>query len=152
MLFYPINLPLPSLVTASIEVTLGLTIILTSRSPFSFLTPRPILVPTPTTTRMKDANRFMGMLALGLGAGYFAGSYMPLEQNQFVHASVPIRLGLAGIMFGVCAVKGRKGMSEEGFWELMALGVFDVVGSVIVAFSLGPGGVWDGKVKGWESL
>ncbi|KAF2810263.1 uncharacterized protein BDZ99DRAFT_476446 [Mytilinidion resinicola] len=152
MLFYPVNLPLPSLVTATLEVTLGLTVLITARSPFSFLTSRPILVSYPTTARIADANRFLGMLALGLGMSYFAGSYMPLEQNQVVHASVPIRLGLAGIMFGVCAVKGRKGMSEEGFWELIALGVFDVVGSVVVALSLGPGGVWDGKVRGWESL
>jgi hypothetical protein len=150
MLFYPINLPLPILLTGTAELGLGLTLLLTARSPFSILglTNREILVPSPTNPRIADTNRLLGLITAGLSAGYFAGSYMPLPENQFVHASVPVRLGLAVAMFGVCAIKGRRGMSEEGYWELLALGVFDVVGAVVVGWELG--GIWDGKVRGWE--
>lgn len=148
MLFYPVNLPLPILLTATAEVGLGLSVLLTTRSPFSMFTSKEILVPNPTTPRIADTNRLLGIITTGLGAGYFAGSYMPLEDNQFVHFSVPVRLGLAALMLGTCAAKGRRGMSEEGFWEMLTLAVFDLVGSAVVASELG--GVWDGKVKGWE--
>ncbi|OCL05898.1 hypothetical protein AOQ84DRAFT_355746 [Glonium stellatum] len=111
---HPINLPGPIMLLASTEVGLGLYLIFFNNPPFSF-TKKEILVPAPRTLRIADTTRLLGITILALGTRYFMASYTPLEENQFVHCSVPIRLGISGLIFTLLAVKGRRGMSEEGF-------------------------------------
>lgn len=40
---------------------------------------------------------------------------MPIEENQVIAASVPVRLGLVCAIAGISVVHG-KGMSKSGFW------------------------------------
>ena len=71
---------------------------------------------------------------------------MPLEENQFVFASVPVRLMLSAGIFALCMMKGKE-MSKGGFWELMGLAVFDGLAATGLGFYLGR---FDGIVGGPE--
>jgi hypothetical protein len=71
---------------------------------------------------------------------------MPIEENQFVHASVPVRLFLSGLM-GAVVLLNRGRMSMEGFWEFVGLAIMDGAAAVWLGWKLG---TWDGMVKGAE--
>lgn len=71
---------------------------------------------------------------------------MPLEENQFVHASVPVRLMLSAAMLGICLLKGKQ-MSKGGYWELMGLAIFDGIAATVLGFYLGR---FDGIIGGPE--
>ncbi|EEH05424.1 predicted protein [Histoplasma capsulatum G186AR] len=45
-----------------------------------------------TFTKVPSA---LGIAVTGLGLSYLLTSYVPIEQNQFLHASVPVRIILA---------------------------------------------------------
>ena len=77
---------------------------------------------------------------------YLVSSYMPLEDNQFVHTSVPVRLFLAGCLVGVCVLRGRE-MSKSGWWEMIGLAAIEGVGALMLGFHLGR---FDGKVRDAE--
>ena len=61
---------------------------------------------------------------------------MPRERNQLLHASVPMRIVLAGVVALVLVVNGRK-MTKRGFWELAALGAYDSLGALWLGWELG---------------
>jgi hypothetical protein len=92
---------------------------------------------------MADTISVLGLAITGLQGGYLLISYMPLEENQFVHASIPMRLFLAACIFGVCTIH-RKNMSTAGFWELMGLAIVDGGAAIALGFKLGS---FDGMVK-----
>ncbi|KAF9883874.1 hypothetical protein FE257_002717 [Aspergillus nanangensis] len=137
----PINLPPPVLLTGGPILGLGLYLSVFRVFPSVTLGSREkkldIFVPRPVTPRVADTNALFGLVASALMLPYFVSSYMPVEENQFLHASVPIRLALAVGLGGNVLLRGRKGMSEEGFWEFVALAVLDGVGAVWLGFYLG---------------
>jgi hypothetical protein len=69
---------------------------------------------------------------------------MPIEENQFIAASIPVRLALALSMASIC-VAHRRTMSKSGFWELVGLSVIDGGSAVALGIWLGR---WDGIVQG----
>lgn len=149
-LLRPVNLPLPVLLPGGTILGLGLYLSIFRVFPTISRVSRAdhekrfeILVPRPATPRMADTNALLGLVTSSLMLPYFLSSYMPIEENQFLHVSVPIRLGLAAGFVGNLLLRGRQGMSEEGFWEFLTLTVVDVVGSVWLGVYLGS---FDGRV------
>lgn len=71
---------------------------------------------------------------------------MPIEENQWLHVTVPIRLFVSTALGVNLLFRGRR-MSEGGFWEFFALGVTDFVGAVMLGWELGR---FDGMVSGFE--
>jgi len=79
---------------------------------------------------------------MGLGLGYLATSYMPITENQWLHASVPVRM-ILGAVAGVRALLATEG---EVTWELIVIMLYDGLGGLLLGWSLGR---WDGKVAGY---
>jgi len=71
---------------------------------------------------------------------------MPLEENQFVYASVPVRLMLSAMMLAICLTK-KKQMSSNGFWELLGLAIFDGCAATTLGLYLGR---FDGRVPRFQ--
>jgi hypothetical protein len=144
-LFREINLPLPLLIQA---------ISLTGAGFYTAFARRPayvsrdgsytLLVPANASPRVADLISCFGVASAGLQSFYLWSSYMPLEENQFVYASVPVRLMLSTTMLAICLLKGKQ-MSSNGFWELLSLAIFDGCAATTLGFYLGR---FDGIVGG----
>ncbi|KAE9383483.1 hypothetical protein BT96DRAFT_45619 [Gymnopus androsaceus JB14] len=80
MLFYPILLPWPILLHAMGLTTLGCTMLLAK----------------PTAKAPEDIST-LGIATIALGMSYISTSYMPMEDNQFLHARAPVRFLLASL-------------------------------------------------------
>ncbi|KAF7114657.1 hypothetical protein CNMCM5793_009608 [Aspergillus hiratsukae] len=144
--FRPVNLPPHVLLTSTTVLGLGLYISLFRNSPLKNLTGREFFVPAPSTGRIADTNALFGISACLLMLPYFLSSYMPIEENQWLHVTVPIRLFLSSALGANLLLRGRN-MSEEGFWEFLALGVTDFVGAIMLGWELGR---FDGMVSRLE--
>ena len=94
---------------------------------------------TPPSPRHADALTLLGVVVAVLESTYLLASYMPLEENQFVAASVPARLGVSAVLAGVAVWKGvvRKEMSEEGRWDIVALAGVDAAAACWLGMKLG---------------
>lgn len=66
---------------------------------------------------------------------------MPIPQNAFLHATVPVRLILAALA-GIKAVIGGVEEDRKVLWGILA---WDGVGAVVLGSYLG---VWDGRAPG----
>lgn len=64
---------------------------------------------------------------------------MPMQQNAFLYASVPVRLILAA----VAAVKASLGAGEDEK-TLWGITVYDGLGAIVLGLWLG---AWDGRVR-----
>ncbi|KAJ7887277.1 hypothetical protein B0H14DRAFT_2696045 [Mycena olivaceomarginata] len=78
MLFYPILLPWPILLHALALTTLGCSMLLAK----------------PNEKSPEDIST-LGITTIALGMSYISTSYMPMAENQFLHASAPVRVLLA---------------------------------------------------------
>jgi len=83
----------------------------------------------------------LGIATLGLGLAYLSTSYVPIEENQFLYASVPVRIILA-------AVAGLKALTagKEEKKALVGIAVYDGLGGAILGWWLGK---WSGMVPGY---
>ncbi|GIJ86691.1 hypothetical protein Asppvi_005584 [Aspergillus pseudoviridinutans] len=144
--FRPVNLPPHVLVTSTTIIGLSLYVSLFRKSPLKHLTGRDVFVPAPSTPRVADTNALFGVVACALQLPYFLCSYMPIEENQWLHVTVPVRLAVSAALGVNLLFRGRR-MSEEGLWEFLALGVTDLVGAVMLGWELGR---FDGMVSGFE--
>jgi hypothetical protein len=142
-----VNLPAPLIVQSVTSIGLGLyTLFLRKPIYTSTKNGYSLLVPSNPTPRMADTISILGLAITGLQSAYLIASYMPLEENQFAHASVPARLFLAACLVIVCVVH-RKSMSAAGFWELIGLATVDGAGAIALGLRLGR---FDGMVKDAE--
>ncbi|KAF2429823.1 hypothetical protein EJ08DRAFT_260534 [Tothia fuscella] len=145
--FRPVRLPIPIIAASVTAVGLGLYTTIFRRPiyshPHTDYTP---LVPSHPTGRVADTISLLGVVMTGLEVTYLVSSYMPLEENQFIAASVPIRLGLSALMASVCWIH-RQSMSDSGFWELLALSALDASAAIQLGFRLGR---WDGMIHDAE--
>jgi hypothetical protein len=144
--FRRVNLPSHVLLTSTTVFGLGLYVSLFRTSPLKPLTGRDFFVPEPSTRRIADTNALFGVTACVLMLPYFLSSYMPIEENQWLHATVPIRLFLSSALGANLLLRGRY-MTQEGFWEFLALGVVDFVGAIMLGWELGR---FDGMVSRFE--
>ncbi|EEQ89224.1 hypothetical protein RJZ56_000664 [Blastomyces dermatitidis] len=83
----------------------------------------------------------LGIASTGLGLSYLFTSYVPIEENQFLHASVPVRMILAAL---AAARLPTAPKSERK--SLMILILYDFLGGLMVGYILGQ---WNGKLPGY---
>jgi len=154
----PVNLPTPLIVQSIASIGLGLWLTFVRRPPVVYISdkkqsektsqdhPEPwtMLVPASPSPRMADTVSLLGIVIIGLEITYLVSSYMPFEENQFIAASIPVRIFLSTLMLSVCVVH-RKQMSGSGFWELIGLAVLDGSAGIWLGNILGR---WDGMVRG----
>jgi hypothetical protein len=143
--FRPINLPPPLIAQSITAVGIGVYMALFRKPAFTH-NGYTLLVPANSPPRTADAITLLGVITAGLEITYLVSSYMPLEENQFVAASVPVRMGLALLMASVCVLH-RKSMTKSGFWELTSLILLDGSAAIGLGLQLGR---WDGMVSNAE--
>jgi hypothetical protein len=133
--FRPINLPSHLIAQSLTAVGLGLYMSL-FRKPAIIYNGYTMLAPLNPSPRTADTVSLLGVVTVGLEVTYLVSSYMPLKDNQFLAASVPVRLGLAALMGVVCVIH-RKTMSQSGFWELATLAVLDASAAIELGLQFG---------------
>lgn len=78
----------------------------------------------------------LGIGSLAIGLAYFTTAYVPIEQNQFLYASVPVRLVLAAV--AVVRAYVLKGPLEENERRnMIGIALLDGVGGVALGWYLG---------------
>jgi hypothetical protein len=88
----------------------------------------------------------LGIASLGLGLAYLSTSYVPQEENQFLYASVPVRMILAAVAAAKMAidrVQGRHSLQRE----LLGIALYDGLGGFLLGCWLGSFG---GKVPAYQ--
>ncbi|KDQ16225.1 hypothetical protein BOTBODRAFT_30946 [Botryobasidium botryosum FD-172 SS1] len=123
-----INLPIPIQIHAFGLVGLGI-----------YLTFSPSAHPKTSNSPM------LGIASMGLGLGYLSTAYMPIEENQWLHASVPVRIILA-LVAGLKLAIGGPALGRGATRELMTTLVYDGIGGLVLGWWLGR---WDGRVSGY---
>jgi hypothetical protein len=71
----------------------------------------------PPPGRASEIMTMLGMVTTGIGLSYLVTTYMPMHENQYLYASVPIRLIVDGIAGIELLVAGHR-MTQEGFNEV----------------------------------
>jgi hypothetical protein len=89
--------------------------------------------------RAHELSSVLGLALVDLGLAHLVTSYVEVERNQFLYASVPIRLVVGSLAGLLLMVKG-KGMSREGRREMWGLVVYDLVSVLALGRWLGEGG------------
>lgn len=84
----------------------------------------------PLVQREQELKTITGVSALAIGLGYLSTSYMPTERNQWLYASVLVRILLAGVC-GVrvlLAATGKGNLSQQSKREMLGIMVWDGFG------------------------
>ncbi|KAF9509613.1 hypothetical protein BS47DRAFT_143263 [Hydnum rufescens UP504] len=123
-----INLPWPILLHALGLLALGLNQIF-RRSP---------------PGRVSELTTMLGISTTALALGYLCTAYVPLHQNVFLHASVPVRM-LLGTIAGLKLFQVGSGISAAGKVELWTILLYDGFGGVALGWFLGG---WGGRIPG----
>ncbi|KZV99224.1 hypothetical protein EXIGLDRAFT_725858 [Exidia glandulosa HHB12029] len=80
---------------------------------------------------------------------YLSTAYMPIHENQFLHASVPVRILLASLAGFSWAMKRRR--PNQDFYTdsnaLIAIAIYDGLGGVVLGWHLGS---FDGKIPAYR--
>jgi hypothetical protein len=124
----PVNLPPLILLHASTLVSIGAYMFIQPAGP----------------SRENQLRATLGSASISLGLVYLMTSYVPIAENQFLHASVPLRL-LTSVLLGVKSWSERRTMSEEGKREFLWVAAYDGFLGLFLAWQLGR---WDGRVSG----
>ena len=129
-----INLPLPILIHAVGLCSLGLHLTFT--------------YPHKTKPQPQQDTTILGIASLGLGLAYLSTSYMPQNENQWLYASAPVRMilaGVAGIKLVVNAWQGGELKHEQvALWGIL---LYDGLGGFMVGWWLGS---WGGRVPAFQ--
>ncbi|KAF8331499.1 uncharacterized protein EI90DRAFT_3016459 [Cantharellus anzutake] len=96
--------------------------------------------PTSTPSRANDRSAMMGIAVTCLGLGYLGTAYMPQEQNAFLYASVPVRVGVA-ILSGLKLLLYGNTLGTAGKRDFLAVLIYDGIGGLILGWNLG---TWSG--------
>lgn len=82
-----------------------------------------------------------GIATLAISLAYLSTSYMPITENVFLHASVPVRMILGAVALIKVAVEAGKEKSP-----LVVVALYDGLGGVALGWWLGR---WDGRIEGY---
>jgi hypothetical protein len=77
-----------------------------------------------------------GITTLAIGIAYAATAYMPISENQFLHASVPVRIGLA-LVAGLRLLLMRDVLSADGVNQMLFVLLYDGFGGALCGWELG---------------
>ncbi|KAK6541380.1 hypothetical protein TWF694_007193 [Orbilia ellipsospora] len=122
-----LNLPWPILVHSVGLTALGLSMA------FS---------PTPNKTPdLRGANSMLGIATATIGLCYIGTSGVPIQQNQFLYASVPVRLFIA-VLLASAGTINRRIIGEKSWRTHMGFALWDGAGALWLGWYLG---TWDGK-------
>jgi hypothetical protein len=98
-----------------------------------------------TSPHLYATTSLLGVTTAILGLAYLGTAYMPVEQNQFLYASVPVRM-VVGCTLALTALLNGGKMSREGWRTHVAFAVYDGLGAVWLGWYLGR---WDGRCPGY---
>ncbi|KAK6499646.1 hypothetical protein TWF481_010009 [Arthrobotrys musiformis] len=129
------NLPWPITIHAVALTALGVAMAFGGRKPN---------IPPP----LRGANSLIGITTTTIGLAYLSTSYVPIEQNQFLHASVPVRLVIATLL-ATSAMVNAKDMDDKSWRTHVGFAAWDGIGAVWLGWYLGR---WDGRVDNASSL
>ncbi|KAJ7888509.1 hypothetical protein B0H13DRAFT_2042226 [Mycena leptocephala] len=127
MLFYPILLPWPILLHALGLTTLGCSMLLAK----------------PNEKAPEDIST-LGITTIALGMSYISTSYMPIAENQFLHASAPVRVSLAllaGLKWLTIGAENARLYKKRNM--LLGVLLYDGLGGLLLGWYLG---TFSGKV------
>ncbi|KAJ6454132.1 hypothetical protein C8R45DRAFT_1065113 [Mycena sanguinolenta] len=127
MLFYPILLPWPILLHALGLVALGCSMLLAK----------------PNEKAPEDIST-LGIATIALGMSYISTSYMPIAENQFLHASAPVRVLLAllaGLKWLTIGAQNARLYKKRNV--LLGVLLYDGLGGLFLGWYLG---TFSGKV------
>jgi uncharacterized membrane protein len=85
----------------------------------------------------RDAYAIRGITTFALAVAYLVTAYMPIEENQFIHASAPVRMAI-GVLSAFAALTGRG--DKKLLW---GTALWDGLGGVLLGWQLGR---YDGRV------
>ncbi|KAJ7270274.1 hypothetical protein C8J57DRAFT_1435464 [Mycena rebaudengoi] len=127
MLFYPILLPWPILLHALGLTTLGCSMLLAK----------------PNEKAPEDIST-LGITTIAIGMSYISTSYMPIAENQFLHASAPVRVLLAllaGLKWLTIGAENARLYKQRN--ALLGILLYDGLGGLVLGWYLG---TFSGKV------
>jgi hypothetical protein len=117
--FLPIHLPWFITVHACGLTTLGLY--------FLFNVPPP--------GKLAGHTPQLGIATVAIGLAYLFTAYMPVEENQWLYASVPVRLVLGALL--LVRVGIGRGLTAAEKRSLLNLGLYDGFGALVLGWWLG---------------
>jgi hypothetical protein len=82
-----------------------------------------------------DATAMAGITTLAIGVAYLATSYMPISENQFLHASVPVRVILA-LLAGLRLLIVDN-ITTDGRNQMLFVFLYDGIGGLVCGWELG---------------
>jgi hypothetical protein len=91
-----------------------------------------------------ETSAMFGITAMAISLGYLTTSYMPISENQFLHASVPVRMILAGLA-GLRLLTVNN-ISKEGRNQMLFVLLYDGIGGLVCGWQLGR---FNGRVPGY---
>ncbi|EPS40384.1 hypothetical protein H072_5808 [Dactylellina haptotyla CBS 200.50] len=121
------NLPWPILVHSAALTALGLAMAF-SRTPG----------PSP---ELRGANSLIGITTATIGLAYLSTSGVPIEQNQFLYASVPVRL-LIAVLLATSAIVNQKAFDAKSWRTHIGFALWDGIGALWLGWHLNR---WDGR-------
>ncbi|KAH8647481.1 hypothetical protein BGZ60DRAFT_423937 [Tricladium varicosporioides] len=125
-----VNLPFPILIHALGLSCIGLNIIFPGKWASKSSSPKK----TQGKQTNGEDNPLFGVATLGLGLAYLFTSHMPIEENQFLQATVPVRI----LLGAVCLLKWWVGGCDEGMRKkLLYTGLYDGIGGAVLGLWLG---------------
>jgi hypothetical protein len=90
--------------------------------------------PSAKPSRASEASAMAGITTLGIGLAYLSTSYMPIAENHFLHASVPVRVLLA--LVAASRLLLFKNVSSAGRNEMLFVFLYDGFGGLLCGWQL----------------
>lgn len=103
-----------------------------------------VLRPRPAD-RASEISVMLGLTTAAIGTIYLATAYMPMHENAWLYASVPVRM-FYGTLGGIKYALSRHRMSKDARNEFLGLLIYDGLGGLHLGYWLG---TWSGKLPGY---
>ncbi|KAJ6545357.1 hypothetical protein B0H19DRAFT_1266806 [Mycena capillaripes] len=106
-----------------------------------------MLLAKPNETAPEDIST-LGITTIALGMSYISTSYMPIAENQFLHASAPVRVSLAllaGLKWLTIGAENARLYKKRNV--LLGVLLYDGLGGLLLGWYLG---TFSGKVAAFR--
>jgi hypothetical protein len=105
--------------------------------------------PSTKTTSPRAAPNLapqLGVASIAIGLAYLCTAYVPVEENTWLYASVPVRIILALILGTKAAID--RNLSSQQRRSLLVLGLYDGLGGIVLGLWIG---TFSGKIPRYQS-